>query len=210
MWDYTNKAGVALFARALVNVVNQTFSNGAPVLDYLFLDGPDWQDLPNISVARNALLRASKMEFFADLQNQFDALSGGQRNIVLNGVDNIDTAKLFNPTPLWYSGQAAVYRGRQSVYRQEDPPSRGVWNRLDLFRGQWENVLATPPKLSPAAGVHNFFFGGDPPVVQRADCRLPRTQKRPQAREPPPPGGFEQPKTTSDLAQWWHADWHVS
>jgi hypothetical protein len=40
----------------------------------------------------------AKMEFFADLQNQFDALPGGQRNIILNGVDTVETAQLFNPT----------------------------------------------------------------------------------------------------------------
>jgi hypothetical protein len=62
------------------------------------LDGPDWQLQPNISKARNARLQAAKMEFFADLQNQFDALPGGQRNIFLNGVDTLDTAQLFNPT----------------------------------------------------------------------------------------------------------------
>ena len=98
MWDYSNKPGVALFARALVNVVNQSLSSGAPVLDYLYLDGPDWQPLPNISKARNAQLKADKMAFFADLQNQFDALPGGQRNILLNGVDTVETAKAFNPT----------------------------------------------------------------------------------------------------------------
>jgi hypothetical protein len=98
MWDYTKKAGVDIFARALLNVVTPTLSDGAPVLDYLFLDGPDWQPLPNISAARNAELRAAKMDFFAELQNQFDAVPGGQRNIILNGVDNVDTAERFNPT----------------------------------------------------------------------------------------------------------------
>jgi hypothetical protein len=40
MWDYSNKGGADLFARALVNVVNRTLNDGkAPVLDYLFLDG---------------------------------------------------------------------------------------------------------------------------------------------------------------------------
>jgi hypothetical protein len=97
MWDYENTAGVALFARALVNVVSQTLSSGAPLLDYLYLDGPDWQPLPNISAARNAQLQAAKMAFFADLQTQFDALPGG-RNIILNGVDTVETAALFNPT----------------------------------------------------------------------------------------------------------------
>ena len=98
MWDYSNKDGVALFARALVNVVNQSLSNGAPVLDYVFLDGPDWQPLPNISAERNAILSAAKMEFFSNLQNEFDALPGGQRNTILNGVDTVDTAQRFNPT----------------------------------------------------------------------------------------------------------------
>ena len=98
MWDYSNKKGVALFARALVNVVSQTLSNGKPILDYIYLDGPDWQDLPNISNARNARLKADKMEFIADLQNQFDALPGGSRGIILNGVDTVATAKTFNPT----------------------------------------------------------------------------------------------------------------
>ena len=115
MWDYTNKAGVALFARALVNVVNQTLSNGAPVLDYLFLDGPDWQPVANISVARNARIRAAKMTFFADLQNQFDALPGGQHQALLNGVDNVDTAKLFNPTG---AGGATVWVGVASTTTQ--------------------------------------------------------------------------------------------
>lgn len=98
MWDYTNKASVALFARALVNVVSPNLETGKPVLDYLFLDGPDWQPLPNISVARNAQLAAAKMAFFADLQNKFDALPGGQRSIILNGVDTVETAQRFNPT----------------------------------------------------------------------------------------------------------------
>ena len=88
------------------NVLNSGLSQtlvdgGGPVLDYLFLDGPDWQPLPNISAARNAGLRAAKMAFFEDLQNQFDALislSNHPVGIILNGVDNIDTAKLFNPT----------------------------------------------------------------------------------------------------------------
>ena len=31
------------------------------MLDYLFLDGPDFQPLPNISAARNVRLRAAKM-----------------------------------------------------------------------------------------------------------------------------------------------------
>jgi hypothetical protein len=97
MWDYENKEGVALFARALVNVVNQTLSDGSPILDYLFLDGPDWQPIPNITVQRNARLRAAKMEFFANLQNQFDEVRGG-RNMFLNGVDEAETAQLFNPT----------------------------------------------------------------------------------------------------------------
>ena len=98
MWDYTNKAGTDLFARALVNVMNQTLSTGALALDYLYLDGPDWQYQSNISAARNVQLQAAKMHFFADLQRQLDALPGGQRNIILNGVDNTDTAALFNPT----------------------------------------------------------------------------------------------------------------
>ena len=38
------------------------------------------------------------MEFFADLQNQFDALPSGSRGIILNGVDTVATAKSFNPT----------------------------------------------------------------------------------------------------------------
>ena len=40
MWDYSNKPGVALFAQALLNVVNQTLSDGKPVLgeDDMLLD----------------------------------------------------------------------------------------------------------------------------------------------------------------------------
>jgi len=97
MWDYSNP-GVSIFARALVSVVNHTLGNGEPVLDYLFLDGPDFQPLPNISAARNARLRADKMAFFAGLQSQFDALPGGPRGAILNGVDDLETAHKFNPT----------------------------------------------------------------------------------------------------------------
>ena len=102
MWDYTNEAATALFARALVNVMNQTLTSPsgatAPVLNYLYLDGPEWMSQPNISAARNARLQAAKMNFFADMQRQLDALPGGPRNILLNGVDDSDTARLFNPT----------------------------------------------------------------------------------------------------------------
>ena len=38
------------------------------------------------------------MEFFADLQNQFDALPGGPRTALVNGVDDVETAQLFSPT----------------------------------------------------------------------------------------------------------------
>ena len=97
MWDYTNKEGVALFARALVNVVNQTLSDGSPVLDYVFLDGPFFNPEPGISAARNAQIQTDKMAWFADLQNQFDTLPG-QHSVILNSVDSVDTAKLYNPT----------------------------------------------------------------------------------------------------------------
>jgi hypothetical protein len=63
MWDYENKKTIALFARALVNVVNRTLSNGAPVLDYLFLDGPDWQTLPNISAVSEPFAQAVSEAF---------------------------------------------------------------------------------------------------------------------------------------------------
>ena len=64
MWDYTNREGVALFARALLNVVSKTLSNGAPALDYVFLDGPNWHDEPGISASRNARINAAKLEWF--------------------------------------------------------------------------------------------------------------------------------------------------
>ena len=49
--------------------------------------------------ARNARLRAAKMAFFENLQDRFDALPGsGQRNAILNGVDDVDTAQRFSPT----------------------------------------------------------------------------------------------------------------
>ena len=113
MWDYSNKPGVALFARALVNVVNQTLAgSGKPVLDYLYLDGPDWQELPNISKARNAQLKADKMAFFADLQNQFDALPSGSRGIILNGVD---TGIPTPPSPLFLGRFSPVLRRVSAV-----------------------------------------------------------------------------------------------
>eukprot|EP00937_MAST-01D_sp_MAST-1D-sp2_P001452 g1452.t1 len=98
MWDYENNDGTSIFSRALINVVNQTLETGAPLLDYLYLDGPDWQNQPNISSVRNARLRAAKMTFFAELQKQLHVLPGGERNIILNGVDDVETAELFHPT----------------------------------------------------------------------------------------------------------------
>jgi hypothetical protein len=81
----------------LVNVVNQTLPNGAPAIDYLYLDGPGFGDQAGISAARNAKIRAAKMAWLANLQTQLDLIPGG-RNIILNGVDVPDTAAQFNPT----------------------------------------------------------------------------------------------------------------
>jgi hypothetical protein len=97
IWDYSNKDGAAFFANAITNVVKQTLPSGAPAMDYIYLDGPGWGDIKGISTARNAKLRAAKMAWLADLQTQFDAVPGG-RNIILNGVDNPDTAAQFSPT----------------------------------------------------------------------------------------------------------------
>ena len=96
MWDYSNKEGVALFRRALVNVVKQT-EGGKPLIDYIFLDGPRWNLQPNISAARNAQLEEDKYEWFAELQDAFNAIPGG-RNAIMNSLDDVPTAKLYHPT----------------------------------------------------------------------------------------------------------------
>ena len=96
IWDYSNKEGVALFRRALLNVVTQT-EGGKPLIDYIFLDGPRWNVQPNISAARNAQLEADKYVWFAELQDAFNAVPGG-RNAIMNSVDDVPTAKLYQPT----------------------------------------------------------------------------------------------------------------
>ena len=98
-WDYTNAKGVGLLKRALVNTVNQTLPDGAPAMDYLYLDGASFfGDESGISVARNAVLRAAKKTWLSELQTTFDGLPGGGRNIILNGMDGADVAAGFSST----------------------------------------------------------------------------------------------------------------
>ena len=54
MLDYTNKDLKDFFTAVLVNVVNQTLPSGAPVLDYIYLDGPGWNGAPGINPQRSA------------------------------------------------------------------------------------------------------------------------------------------------------------
>jgi hypothetical protein len=79
-----------------VNVVKQT-EGGKPLIDYIFLDGPQWNLQPNISAARNAQLEEDKYEWFAELQDAFNAIPGG-RNAIMNSLDDVPTAKLYHPT----------------------------------------------------------------------------------------------------------------
>jgi len=98
--DYSNKDARAFFADVLLNVVKQTLSSGQPAVDYVYLDGAGGsatQFAPGIGPARSVLLLADKMAWLADLQRQFDAVEGG-RNVILNGVDVVSTARQFNPT----------------------------------------------------------------------------------------------------------------
>ena len=98
LWDYENAAGKAFWTKTLLNVVQKTLPNGKPNLDYLYLDGPSWGNVPTISAARNAAIAAAKYTFHANLQRECDALPGGGRNVILNGCDNPATAALFSST----------------------------------------------------------------------------------------------------------------
>ena len=99
LWDYTNEDGRAFWSKTLVNVVNQVLpTTGAPTLDYIYLDGPDWNGEIGVGPARSALIGAAKMKWLAELQVMFSALPGGGRNVILNGCDTTKTAVKFNPT----------------------------------------------------------------------------------------------------------------
>ena len=89
--DYSNPAAAAFFARVLVNVTRAVLPSGAPVLDFVYIDGdPGQSDTtqihPDISANRSLALVNAIYGCFGDIQRQLDAAGHGQK-IILNGMD---------------------------------------------------------------------------------------------------------------------------
>ena len=97
MLDYENSDLRKFFIGVLVNVVNQTLPSGAPIIDYIYLDGPGWNGAAGINAKRSAQFAADKLQWMHDLQREFDMVPGG-RNVILNGVDNVATAQSYRST----------------------------------------------------------------------------------------------------------------
>ena len=100
MFDYSNAGFRKFFTKVLLKVMNNTLPSGKVTLNYLYLDGPNSDPkefAPGINPERSAVLSAGKMSFFANLQRELDAL-GSNQIILLNGVDDLETAAGFQPT----------------------------------------------------------------------------------------------------------------
>jgi hypothetical protein len=131
LMDYGNKGYRDFFQKVLVNVVNATLPSGIPQMDFIYLDGPGYHDSPGIGPVRSAQLAADKMQWISDLQTTFNSLSGGGRNVLVNGVDNFDSAKQFSST-----GVAAAMIDHWSILqflnRNQTSPEYGNFNQTAM------------------------------------------------------------------------------
>jgi len=92
--DHMNAAAKAFFVRAAMNVTRASLPNGAPVIDYIYIDGDPGvhSPFPGVSTARAEAQDAGYYTTFAMLQTAIDAEGRGQQ-VILNGLDDADSAR---------------------------------------------------------------------------------------------------------------------
>lgn len=100
MMDFSQQACADFFASVYLYVLNKKLPSGKPVVDYIYMDGADCdktQFQKGIGPARSNAICTGKLNMIAKLQEQLNARGDGQ-NLILNGMDKVDTANRFVPT----------------------------------------------------------------------------------------------------------------
>lgn len=95
-YDYVQADVREFVATVLVNATRATMASGAPLIDFLYIDGVDDPSqprsyAPGVGLARSAQLVAAKYAVLADVVNQLDA-AGHNQKLVLNGLDTAEAA----------------------------------------------------------------------------------------------------------------------
>ena len=89
--DYSNPDACAFYTKVLVNVSSFLNDSGAPILDYVYIDGDPALSqtssfLPGIGPARSQQLVGDIYNCFGGIQSQLDE-RGFDQKVVLNGMD---------------------------------------------------------------------------------------------------------------------------
>jgi len=92
--DHTNAAAKAFFVRAAMNATRALLPSGAPIIDYIYVDGDPGvhSPFPGVSQTRAEAQDAGYYTTFAMLQAAIDAEGRGQQ-VILNGLDDADSAQ---------------------------------------------------------------------------------------------------------------------
>jgi len=174
MFDYNNSDFRDFFTNLLLNVLKAKVPTGAPGMDYIYIDGGGGSATkfgPGIGPERSAQLLADKLGFLANLQVEANALGNGQ-NIIINGVDNLDSAEMFQPT-----GCAGVMIDHWSIlqFLQRGPQ---VGKDMGKFNVTLMNELFDLVRSDTVANMTQFVKGWVGPIIHQKD-RYPATIPQP-------------------------------
>ena len=100
--DYSNPDACAFYTKVLVNVSSFLNDSGAPILDYVYIDGDPALSqtssfLPGIGPARSQQLVGDIYNCFGGIQSQLDE-RGFDQKVVLNGMDDVFSATIHRAT----------------------------------------------------------------------------------------------------------------
>jgi hypothetical protein len=134
-YDWLNPAAAAFFANVLLNVTRATLPSGKPTLDYIYGDSAGAWSYKNprpyaagVGLARSQKLMEAKHAMFASVQQKMDARGAGQ-SLILNGMDEMETAEQFVPT-----GAAGAMFDHWTILQFLDPQN-GQFNAAMVDEG---------------------------------------------------------------------------
>eukprot|EP01062_Namystynia_karyoxenos_P037789 TRINITY_DN27492_c0_g1_i4.p1 TRINITY_DN27492_c0_g1~~TRINITY_DN27492_c0_g1_i4.p1 ORF type:complete len:454 (+),score=138.46 TRINITY_DN27492_c0_g1_i4:95-1363(+) len=187
--DYTHPGAAAFFADVVVNVTTASLPSGAPVLDFVYIDGDPSEAensryLPGVGPARSAEIVSAMYACFANIQARLDGAGRGQK-VILNGMD-----------AEWEAERHVVTGAAGSMFDHWS-----ILQFVDRHTGAFETdlmaqaiALASSPLLS---NVTTQIKGWPGPIVHQRD------QYPPNMPTPKTPGELQQVSATrfnSELA----------
>lgn len=168
--DYLNPDAAAFFAKVLVNVSRSLLPSGAPVLDYIYIDGDPSESVkglrPGVGPERSEQLVRAIYSTYGDIQAQLDAAGRGQI-VELNGMDGEWEAQTHVKT-----GAAANMFDHWTILQFLNI-SDGSFNKTMVDEGF---QLAVSPLLK---NVSTVFKGWPGPIIHQRD-QYPPTIPTPQ------------------------------